>query len=197
MSSTRSGSGTTVATGCLLAANQAGALDLPELRVDRLLAPIEATMVVSDTAFGGIGTTPDPLVMDVVGLRLPSDSTREGRPWRGPCGRCRHQGNSRAGISRPRPNTGAAQGDVPVLNIGGLLDAERLAPSGTPDEFLQRTATGQQWAALPVVDPDTNDFVDTADLASQCQLRDRAYDRAEPEHWPISCRRPWLCRPTR
>ena len=148
--------------GVLLAANQAGALDLPELRIDRLLAPIEATIVVSDTAFGGIGTTADPLVLDVSGTDFPIISLAKGG-----------LGVTHSDVAGVRTTLGlgsaalgtigAADGNVPVLSTGGVVASSLLAPGGAATEYLQRTANGQQWAALAAV-TDTNDFVDTAAL---------------------------------
>ena len=152
--------GHTATNEVLLAANQVGALDLPELRVDRLLAPIELiTGINVDTAFSGDGAVATPLMLNVAGADFPIIPTNKGGTGASSVGLARtNLGLGTAAVL----NAGTAAGDVPVLETGGVLLPSALAPGGVFPQVLTRTTAGQEWASVPVP---VDGYVDTATLS--------------------------------
>ena len=118
--------------------------------------------VATDTAFGGDGSTSDPLTLDVVGADFPVVPITKG-------------GTGAVDIAAARLNlglgtvavlaTGNAAGEVPVLGPNGVWDSALLAADGVPTDVLTRTANGQAWTAVSAMGVDTNDYVDTAALS--------------------------------
>ena len=120
------------------------------------------TSVATDTAFGGDGSTGDPLTLDIVGADFPVIPIVKGGTGAIDAVAARLAlGLGTVAVL----TTGIAAGQVPVLGPGGVWDSALLAPDGTLNQVLTRTANGQIWADVTQMGVDTNDYVDTAVLS--------------------------------
>ena len=126
------------------------------------MPPSGLTSVATDTAFGGDGSTGDPLSLDIAGADFPVIPIAKGGTGATDAAAARLAlGLGTVAVLA----TGTGAGEVPTLSANGVWESALLAPDGAINEVLTRTANGQVWAAVSAMGVDTNDYVDTAVLS--------------------------------
>ena len=99
--------------------------------------------VATDTAFGGDGTSGDPLTLAVAGAAFPTITIDKGGTGATDAAGARSAFGLGTAATR---DAGDQQFNVGVLQADGAFSFGRLAPGGTDGQVLTRTATGKEWA---------------------------------------------------